>query len=61
MQQGLALSLFHLEVLCKASAKRVSVESQHRLDMFWSTMIKALVKHAVTKSTNKVDFLLAGK
>lgn len=59
MQQGLAL--FHSEVLCKASTKSMCVENQHRLDMFWSTIIKALVRHVITKSRNKVGFLLAAK
>lgn len=40
IQQCLGLSLFHSEVLCKASTKSMSVENQHRLDVLWSAMIK---------------------
>lgn len=56
--QHLALGLFHSEVLYKASTKSLSVENQQKLDVFWSTMVKVLVRHVTTKS-RKVSFLPA--
>ena len=61
MQQHLGLGLFHSEVLCKTSTKSMSVENQHKLDVFWSAVIKVLVRHVITESRNRVSFLPAAK